>query len=86
MPRLLPLSPRKMLPPPTTITTCTPRSRTSRICSAMLATACGQMFSPVGPPRASPLSFKRIRLYLGRLAVFMACILVAILESVSTTF
>src|ERR1051325_2750774 len=66
MPRSLPDRPRKMLPPPTTTTACTPNSRTSRICSAMPRTASGQIPTPLSPPRASPLSLRRMREYLGR--------------------
>src|ERR1035438_5727926 len=85
MPRSLPLNPRKIFPPPTTTTTCTPRPRTSRICSAMARTACGEMFSPVWPPRASPLSFNSIRLYLGRFASFIASISVDTAIPVATS-
>src|SRR6266540_4301569 len=55
-----------MFPPPMTITTCTPSSRTSWICRAMSRTASGSMPTPRSPPRASPLSLSRIRWYLAR--------------------
>src|SRR6516162_4441697 len=71
MPRSLPGRPRKMLPPPTTMTTCTPNSRTSRTCSAMSCTASGRMPTPPSPPNASPLSLSRIRLYLGWASFFI---------------
>src|SRR5436190_15700226 len=55
-----------MFPPPMTTDTCTPRSRTSFIRSAISRTTVGEMLSR--PPRsctASPLSFKTMRLYAG---------------------
>src|SRR5882672_2339380 len=70
MPRSLPGSPRKMLPPPMTITTSTPRSRTSWTCRAMSCTASGQMPMPCPPPRASPESLSRMRRY--RAVFFMS--------------
>src|ERR1035437_1005431 len=69
MPCSLPDTPRKIFPPPTTTTTCTPSSRTSRICSAMWRTAWGQMPTPFSPPSASPLSLSRIRENFGFLTV-----------------
>src|ERR1051325_2879968 len=68
MPRSLAGSPRKMLPPPMTTTTCTPRSRTSWIWQAMSWTESGQIPTPLPPPRASPLSLSSMRRYL---ALFM---------------
>src|ERR1039457_3275114 len=74
MPRSLPVTPRKMFPPPTTTTICTPNSRTSRICSAMRCTASGQMPTPVSPPSASPLNLTSTRENLGGLGVVMQVI------------
>src|SRR6266511_5831759 len=61
-----------MFPPPMTITTCTPSSRTSWICRAMSRTASGSMPTPRSPPRASPLSLRRIRWYLARFVMGVA--------------
>src|SRR5512140_1030178 len=71
MPRSLPLRPRKMLPPPTTSTTCTPSCFTSPICCAIPCTACGEMPIPCSPPSASPLSLSRTRPYLGCFWLFI---------------
>src|SRR5216110_304613 len=54
-----------MLPPPTTITTSTPSSRTSPIWRAISWIDSGQMPTPDSPPSASPLSLSRMREYLG---------------------
>src|SRR5580658_7733642 len=61
-----------MFPPPATTTTCTPKSRTSLICRAISWTASGQMPTPWSPPRASPLSFSRIRRYLAFKTFFIS--------------
>src|SRR3954452_7281078 len=50
-----------MLPPPTTMPTCTPLRTTSAICRAMLATVTGSMPSFSPPANASPDSFSRTR-------------------------
>src|SRR3954452_3679195 len=50
-----------MLPPPTTMPTCTPLRTTSAICRAMLATVTGSMPSFSPPAKASPDSFSRTR-------------------------
>src|SRR5262245_8741266 len=71
MPFSLPCKPRKMLPPPMTTTTSTPRSRTSRICRARSWTASGLIPTPEALPKASPLSLRRIRRYLGFCAFVM---------------
>src|SRR5438046_5403566 len=66
MPRCDADTPRQMFPPPMTTDTCTLRSRTSFIRSAISRTTVGEMLSR--PPRsctASPLSFRTIRLYAG---------------------
>src|SRR5437868_9767401 len=65
MPRSLPDSPRKMLPPPTTMTISTPSWRTSPTCRAMSWIDFGQMPTPDSPPSASPLSLSRMREYFG---------------------
>src|SRR5437762_664383 len=67
----LPLRPRKILPPPTTMTTWTPRSRTSPIWRAMSWIASGQMPTPASPPSASPLSLSRMRRYFGLCCLVM---------------
>src|SRR5215831_3201196 len=66
MPRSAAESPRQMLPPPITTATCTPRSRTSLMRSAMSRTTAGEMLSR--PPRswtASPLNLSTMRSYTG---------------------
>ena len=68
-----PLKPRKIFPPPTTTTTCTPSSRTSRICSAMCSTDSGEMPMPLASPSDSPLSLSRMRVNLGFLAEVIKC-------------
>src|SRR3954467_1588768 len=50
-----------MLPPPTTMPTCTPLRTTSAIWRAMLATVTGSMPSFSPPANASPESFSRTR-------------------------
>ena len=54
--------PRKMLPPPITMAVSTLVSWTSRISRAISEARLGSTPKPWLPPRASPLSFKRIRL------------------------
>src|SRR5436305_4999892 len=88
MPRCDADTPRQMFPPPMTTDTCTPRSRTSFIRSAISRTTVGEMLSR--PPRsctASPLSFRTMRLYAG----FSVCMndfhdqqKISILESTNT--
>src|SRR5213083_950563 len=68
MPRSLPVRPRKILPPPTTMTTSTPSWRTSPIWQAMSWIASGQIPTPDSPPSASPLSLSRMRRYFGGVA------------------
>src|SRR5579884_623860 len=66
MPRCAAERPRQMFPPPITTATCTPRSRTSLMRSAISRTTAGEILSR--PPRsctASPLSLSTIRLYAG---------------------
>ena len=67
MPRSLPVNPRKILPPPTTMTTSTPSWRTSPIWRAISWMASGQMPTPDSPPNASPLSLSKMRRYFGLL-------------------
>src|SRR5512132_4046044 len=66
MPPALAATPRKMLPPPMTMATCTPRTMTSRTSSAMRSSTGGSMPYPWSPASASPESFRTIRRYAGR--------------------
>src|SRR4029079_17634984 len=59
-------SPRKMLPPPTTIPTCTPRETTSATWPAIWAQKAGSTPYERSPRSASPDSFSRMRRYFGR--------------------
>src|SRR3954467_4684473 len=62
MPRWAISAPRKKLPPPTTIATCTPVRTTSQTWRAMSATTSrSRPTSP--PPNTSPESFRSTRLY-----------------------
>src|SRR5690349_9904747 len=56
--------PRKMLPPPTTMPTCTPARTTSEISWASSFTRSALMPKAVPPASDSPLSLSRMRLYL----------------------
>src|SRR3546814_11288176 len=67
MPRAAADTPRKMLPPPTTRQTSTPRLRTWATSAAICATMPGSMPYSRLPIRASPEIFTRTRLYLGGL-------------------
>src|SRR5437879_4464728 len=58
-------SPRKMLPPPMTTATSTPRARTSATSEAMFSSVAGSMPKPPAPMSASPDSLSRIRLKRG---------------------
>src|SRR5262249_46605935 len=58
-------SPRKMLPPPMTTATSTPRPRTSATSAAMLSRVVGSMPKPAAPMSASPESLSRMRLKRG---------------------
>src|SRR5579859_54173 len=58
-------TPRKILPPPTTIPTCTPVLFTSAISRASSFTRSAWIPNDAPPASASPLSFSRTRLYLG---------------------
>src|SRR5262245_45258832 len=60
----LPVLPRKMLPPPMTKPTCTPWAHRSRTSAAMASSRPRSMPLPLGPPRTSPLSLRRMRRYL----------------------
>src|SRR5437764_1199243 len=64
-PPALNCAPRRMLPPPTTMASWTPRSRMRWACRAMLSVS--SMLMPLLPlcPNPSPLSFRITRLYLG---------------------
>src|SRR5215208_5810054 len=61
------VSPRKMLPAPTTTATSTPRSCTPLICAAIPTTRSGSVPYSSSPISASPDSFRRIRSNAGRL-------------------
>src|SRR5215472_6835641 len=61
MPRALPASPRKMLPPPSTMPICTPRACTSRTSSAMPESTSSSMPWPASPASSSPESLSRMR-------------------------
>src|SRR6187402_3418751 len=63
MPAAAAASPRKMLPPPTTIPTWTPRAWTSATWRAMNLQNSGSTPYVRFPSRASPDSFNRIRSY-----------------------
>src|SRR6266850_5589059 len=65
MPLVAPLTPRKMLPPPMTMTIWTPSLCTSTISSAMSERVSASMPFRDPPMSASPESLRRIRLYLG---------------------
>src|SRR3546814_1080146 len=67
MPRAAADTPRKMLPPPTTRQTSTPRLRTWATSAAICATMPGSIPYSRLPIRASPEIFSRTRLYLGGL-------------------
>src|SRR5664279_592570 len=62
MPRCCSSTPRKKLPPPTTIATWTPLCTTSAICAAIEPTTSGSTPSRP-PPKASPDSLSRTLLY-----------------------
>src|SRR6202171_6438553 len=64
--------PRKMLPPPMTMPTSTCWSRTLLTWRAMVLTVSWSMPKPCSPMRASPLSFRRTRQYLGASAAPVA--------------
>src|SRR6185503_6806064 len=61
IPRALPASPRKMLPPPSTMPTCTPNACTSPTSSAMRESTCSSMPCPASPASSSPESLSRMR-------------------------
>src|SRR5262245_18529053 len=61
MPRAAPATPRKMLPAPTTIATCTPRPRAARTCRAIAPMRTGSMPYVRSPRSASPESFSTTR-------------------------
>src|SRR5262245_37529882 len=61
IPRALAASPRKMLPPPRTMPTSTPRSRSSRISCATPPMTFSSIPWPASPARISPLSLRRMR-------------------------
>src|SRR5213594_2435930 len=64
-------APRTRFPPPTTIATCTPCAATSfTSCATKRSTAASRPARP-SPERASPLSFSRMRSYLGVRAVVL---------------
>src|SRR5437870_1003156 len=64
-------APRTRFPPPTTIATCTPCAVTSfTSCATKRSTAASRPARP-SPERASPLSFSRMRSYLGVRAVVL---------------
>src|SRR2546425_823167 len=58
-------APRTKFPPPTTMATCTPRVVTSLTSWATSRRTEAARPAWSGPPRASPLSFRRMRRYLG---------------------
>src|SRR5882757_11184854 len=58
-------TPRKKLPPPTTMPIWTPVLATSAISAARLLTRSGSMPKAPPPASASPLSLRTMRLYLG---------------------
>src|ERR1700730_16731852 len=64
--------PRKILPPPMTMATSTCWSRTLLIWRAMVLTVSWSMPKPCSPIRASPLSLRRTRQYLGASAAPVA--------------
>src|SRR5438309_7076835 len=66
MPSVAAVTPRKMLPPPTTMAISTPSLWTATISSAMLASVSASMPVRRPPIKASPESFSRMRLYFGR--------------------
>src|SRR5262245_43304276 len=61
MPRALPARPRKMLPPPSTMPTCTPRACTSRTSSEIPDSTSSSMPCPASPASSSPESLRRMR-------------------------
>src|SRR4029450_7890031 len=65
MPFALAATPRKILPPPITTPTSTPRARISAISAGMLEVTLGSMPNCCSPMSASPDSFRRMRLYSG---------------------
>src|ERR1700737_1647580 len=64
--------PRKMLPPPVTMATSTCWSRTLLTWRAIVLTVSWSMPKPCSPMRASPLSLRRTRQYLGASAAPVA--------------
>src|SRR5665647_630067 len=65
MPTEPPATPRKMLPPPITMATCTPIFTTSATSSTILTMVARLMPKASSPIRASPDSFSKIRLWAG---------------------
>src|SRR5512132_517225 len=66
MPTALAAMPRKMLPPPMTMATCTPSAVTSRTSAPTRSRTGGSIPYPWFPASASPESFRTIRRYTGR--------------------
>src|SRR5882724_10460599 len=58
-------TPRKILPPPTTMPSCTPARATSATSRASCRTRSASMPNVAAPAITSPLSFSRMRSYLG---------------------
>src|SRR5215470_13128399 len=72
MPAALAAMPLKMLPPPITMATWTPRSMTSRISAPTRSSTGGSIPYPWSPASASPESFRTMRRYRGRPAASAA--------------